>query len=63
MPLNFRKRIRLFPGITLNYNGTGMTLTVGIPGFHMTFGPRGTRATASIPGTGVSYTKQNRHKR
>jgi hypothetical protein len=55
MGLRFRRRIRLLPGIAVNLSKTGASLSVGGRGGTVNFGPRGTRTTLSIPGTGISY--------
>lgn len=57
MGLNFRKGIKLGAGIRLNLSKKGVGASVGIKGARVGIGPRGTRATTSIPGTGISYTK------
>ena len=55
MGLRFQRRLKLFPGFWLNLSKSGISASAGIPG--LTFNSRGT-ATASIPGTGISY-RQN----
>ena len=39
----------------LNFTKSGMSVSTGLPGYRVTFGPRGTRHTTYIPGTGISY--------
>jgi hypothetical protein len=59
MGLRFYRRVKIFPGVTLNFSKSGMSVSIGFRGFHYTFGgKRGSRVTAGIPGTGVSYTEQ-----
>jgi hypothetical protein len=54
----FYRRIKVLPGIKLNVSKSGVSTSVGVKGAHVTIGgPRGTRATAGLPGTGVSYTE------
>lgn len=53
MPLMFRKRIKIAPGVTLNLTQSGVGLTVGPKGLKYTIGPRGQFVTAGIPGSGV----------
>ncbi len=42
---NFRfyRRMRLFPGLSVNLSKSGPSLTVGMRGAHVTMGPRGVR--------------------
>ena len=55
--LNFRRRIKILPGVTLNLSKSGMSTSIGPRGAKVTLGgPRGPRATVGIPGTGLSYT-------
>ncbi len=53
MGIKFRKRIRLFPGFTLNISKTGMSATLGIKGCSVNIGPKGTYLNTGIPGTGL----------
>ncbi|HEX7564550.1 MAG TPA: DUF4236 domain-containing protein, partial [Bradyrhizobium sp.] len=53
MPIRFRKRIRLLPGIWLNLSKTGITTSVGGDGGTVNYGKRGTRTTLGIPRTGL----------
>jgi hypothetical protein len=57
---NFRfyRRLRIFPGLSVNLSKSGPSLTVGMRGAHLTMGPRGVRRTIGIPGTGIYYTSQ-----
>jgi len=59
MGLRFRRSIRVFPGLRLNVSPSGVSASIGRRGSWLTFGPRGTRATVGIPGTGLSYTEQS----
>ncbi len=58
---NFRfyRRMRIFPGLSVNLSKSGPSLTVGVSGAHVTVGPRGVRRTLGIPGTGIYYTSQS----
>lgn len=59
MGLRFYRRVKIFPGVTLNFSKSGMSVSIGFRGFHYTFGGRrGSRVTAGLPGTGLSYTEQ-----
>ena len=55
MGFRFSRRMRILPGLNLNFSGSGVSLSAGVPGARVTFGPRGTYASAGIPGTGLSY--------
>jgi endonuclease YncB( thermonuclease family) len=39
----------------LNFTKSGVSVSTGLPGYRVTFGPKGTRHTTYMPGTGVSY--------
>jgi len=55
--LNFRRRIKILPGVTLNLSKSGVSTSVGRRGAKVTLGgSHGPRATVGIPGTGLSYT-------
>lgn len=58
---NFRfyRRMRIFPGLSVNLSKSGPSLTVGMRGAHVTVGSRGVRKTIGIPGTGIYYTSQS----
>jgi hypothetical protein len=56
MPLRFRRRIRLAPGVTLNLNKRSISTSFGRRGAHHTVGPQGRRTTFGLPGTGLFYT-------
>ena len=56
MGLRFRKSVSLFPGVRLNFGKTGMSVSVGAPGFRKTFHTSGKVTTSvGIPGTGIYY--------
>jgi len=63
MPLRYRRTVRLVPGLRLNFAKGGTSLSVGERGFTKNFGPRGTRTTIGLPGTGLSYTWRGRIRR
>ena len=56
MPLRFRRRIRLAPGVTLSLNKRSISTSVGRRGAHLTLGLQGRRTTFGLPGTGLFYT-------
>jgi hypothetical protein len=51
----FSKRIKILPGINLNFSTRGISMSAGVRGARVNFGPRGVYATAGLPGTGISY--------
>jgi hypothetical protein len=55
MGFRFHRRVRLFPGVRLNFSRSGISTTIGIRGAGLTIGPRGTYANVGLPGTGLSY--------
>ena len=55
MPIRFHKSFKILPGIRVNLSKSGIGLSEGVGPVHISEGPRGTRETVSIPGTGLSY--------
>jgi hypothetical protein len=55
MGFRFSNRVSIMPGLKLNLSKTGVSLSAGVRGAHINFGPRGVYGTAGIPGTGLSY--------
>ena len=53
MALNFRKRIKIAPGVHLNLSKGGVSTSVGPRGAKVTFGKKGTFLHTGIPGTGL----------
>lgn len=62
MGFRFYRRVRIFPGVTLNFSASGVSITFGCPGFHHTIGPRGDSTSVGLPGTGLSYTSRRRRR-
>lgn len=62
MSFRFWRRIRLAPGVTLNLSKSTASLSLGPRGAKYTISPRGNRATAGIPGTGMFYTVHDRNR-
>jgi hypothetical protein len=56
MGLRFRRSIKLFPGLRLNFGKRGISASIGVQGAHVTYGPTGARTTVGLPGSGLSYT-------
>jgi hypothetical protein len=59
MGVRFQRRFRL-PGLRVNLSKSGVSTSVGGRGAWFTMGPRGTRTTVGLPGSGLSYTEQHR---
>lgn len=55
MGINFRKSVKVAPGVKLNLSKKGVGVRVGTKHAGISTSSRGTRASASIPGTGISY--------
>ena len=62
MTFRFWRRIRLAPGVTLNLSKSTASLSLGPRGAKYTISPRGNRATAGLPGTGLFYTVHDRKR-
>lgn len=64
MGFRYRKSIRLGGGFRINISGSGVGYSWGVPGYRITKTANGKiRQTASIPGTGLSYsTEESLHK-
>jgi tetratricopeptide (TPR) repeat protein len=54
--------VRLAPGVTLNLSKSNASLSFGPRGAKYTISPRGNRATAGLPGTGMFYTVHDRKR-
>lgn len=52
--VRFQRRVRLFPGVRLNFSASGVSATLGPRGLGLTVGPGGTFLNAGIPGSGLS---------
>lgn len=53
MGIRFRRRVKICPGLYINFSTSGASLTAGIPGASVNFGAKGTYLNAGIPGTGL----------
>lgn len=59
MGLRFRKSIKIANGVKLNVSKSGVSLSLGKKGLHYSINSKGkSTATASLPGTGLSYQKR-----
>jgi hypothetical protein len=59
MGWRFHRSIKAGP-FRINFSKSGVGVSAGVKGFRVGVGPRGTRVTSSIPGTGISYVKESR---
>lgn len=55
MSWRFRQSFKLLPGLKLNLSKSGLSASIGGAPFTFNVGPRGSFATASVPGTGLSF--------
>ena len=59
MGIRFRKSIKITNGVKLNVSKSGVSLSLGKKGLHYSVNSHGqSTATASLPGTGLSYQKK-----
>jgi hypothetical protein len=54
--IRFYRRVRIFPGLSVNLSWSGPSLSFGMRGAHVTVGRSGITKTVGIPGTGIYYT-------
>ncbi|MCG2611815.1 DUF4236 domain-containing protein [Flavobacterium sp. SM15] len=57
MAWNYRRRIKVIPGVYMNLSKSGVSTSIGVRGASLTFGKSGTYANTSIPGIGL-YNRQ-----
>lgn len=53
MAWSFRKRVKVLPGLWLNFSKSGISTTIGAKGANMNLSKRGVYGTVGIPGTGL----------
>ena len=58
MAFRFQKRVRLMPGVRMNFSKSGVSLSFGGRGATLNVSSRGVRSTVGIPGTGMSWSRQ-----
>ncbi|KYM49765.1 hypothetical protein A2U11_10100 [Fusobacterium necrophorum subsp. funduliforme] len=63
MGFSFRKRLKICKGVHLNFSKNGISTSIGPKGAKLNFSSKGTRFTASIPGTGIRYTEKLNSKK
>lgn len=54
MAWSYRKRIKIIPGVHLNFSKRGISTTIGVRGASLNFSQHGTTLNTSIPGLGLS---------
>jgi len=57
MPFRFFRRMKILPGVSLNFSKSGISPSFGVPGARVTLGKQGVRKTVGVPGTGLYYTE------
>lgn len=57
MAWSYRRRIKIIPGVHLNFSKSGISTSIGVRGASMTFSKNGTFVNTRIPGTGL-YNRQ-----
>jgi hypothetical protein len=62
MGLQFRKSIKIVPGVRLNVGLRSTSLSVGGRGFSYNIGSKSSRVTVGIPGSGLSYSADVLHQ-
>lgn len=55
MAFRFQRRVKVLPGVRLNFSKSGVSTTVGKRGLSVTNGKRGTHLNVGLPGTGLAY--------
>ncbi|NOJ47829.1 DUF4236 domain-containing protein [Bradyrhizobium sp. WSM 1744] len=55
MGLRFRKTFSIIPGVRLNIGKKSASVRIGVKGFGYTTGTAGKTISASLPGTGLSF--------
>jgi hypothetical protein len=58
MSFRFYRRLKIAPGLSVNFSRSGPSLSVGVRGAHVTVGRRGVTKTVGLPGTGLFFTSR-----
>jgi hypothetical protein len=58
MGWQFRRSLRLGPGVRLSLGKKSASVSFGVKGARYTTGTRGRRVTVGLPGTGLYYTQK-----
>ncbi len=59
MAFRFQKRVKIAPGVSLNFSKSGVSTSLGPRGAKVNLSSKGVRTTVGIPGTGLSWSEQN----
>ena len=60
MGFRYHRSRQIIPGIRLNASKSGVSVSFGAKGARVNVGPKGIRTTVGLPGSGLSYVKQNK---
>ena len=60
MGWRFSKRVKVLPGVSLNFSKSGISTSIGPRGAKVTIGHGQVRETVGVAGTGISYTTVHR---
>jgi tetratricopeptide (TPR) repeat protein len=63
MGFRFFRRMKIAPGVSLNFSKSGVSPSFGTRGARVTLGRQGVRRTVGIPGTGMFYTEVDSGKK
>lgn len=63
MRFRFWRRIKILPGLRMNVNKSGVSVSGGVEGAQYTTGTKGSRTTFGIPGTGAFWTHRSSQRR
>jgi hypothetical protein len=58
MGFRFQRRVRILPGVRLNFSTRGTSLSLGPRGADVNFGRHGATVNVGIPGTGLRWTQK-----
>ncbi len=58
MGLRFSRRVKIAPGVRLNFGLKSISVSAGVRGANLTLGKRGLFGNVGLPGTGLSYRKK-----
>ncbi len=53
MAWKYKKRLKVIPGVHLNFSKSGISTTIGVKGASINLGTKGTHINTGIPGTGI----------
>lgn len=55
MGIRFNRRLRILPGVYLNFGKSGFSISIGPRGAKVTIGKKGVKASVGLPGSGIRY--------